>query len=168
MLSPEMPRLPRVEAGAKAPENSGTVTVNFDDGYLLLAPEGSGREHGTRLVWKRGEKETPRPLAPGRYLLYRYVVSRLDDQKVEWTLNASGKQKIIEVKPGEETRVNLDLSVTLAAKLVLKKGRVVIGGAFRGDGGMPLTVIRGERRIPAAWAVLIGGREVASGEAPYG
>jgi hypothetical protein len=164
----ESPKLPKVDAQAKASDGGGTVSVNFEDGYLLLVPEGAAVDKGTRVVWAKGDRETKRPIAAGAYKLRHYVLSRRDDTGVEWNVWGTGEGREVVVKPGANTAVEIDLDVTLKNATKRNRDKVMIGGNFSGDSGMGVSLVKDKRRIVVGWKLEADGKELGSGAAAYG
>lgn len=135
---------------------------------MVLVPEGKAPGEGIRLSWKSGESGARRSVGPGRYQIRRYVVVRRDERGVEWNLWAAGPGRAVEVKANQETRIDLDLDVTLKSMLRRNGSRVGVGGAFSGDSGMGLSLVKDKARIDPKWEIASGGTVLGSGVAPYG
>lgn len=135
---------------------------------MVLVLEGKTSAEGIRLSWKSGESGSRRAVSPGRYQVRRYVVVRRDEKGVEWNLWAAGPGRAVEVGAGRETRIDLDLDVTLKSMLDRKAQRVGIGGGFTGDSGMGLSLVKDTARIDPRWEIVSGAAVLASGVAPYG
>ncbi len=157
------PQLPRVDAKSPAPKSAGRASVNFDEGYVLLVPQDKGLDAGLRLVWSRDDKEKTRAIPPGTYALRRYAVSKGD-----WQIWATGKGRAVEVREGEETKIELDLAVTLKTSVSSRGNRANVGGNFVGDSGMGLSLLKGEDRITVGWKALRSGKILGSGDCTYG
>jgi len=158
--------VPRPEAGG------GSLSVNFDAGYLVLTPAAKPLKEAMRVVWTKDDTQKKKPFPAGEYDLRRYVVSRVDDQGIEWNIWATGGSVIrkVTVRDGEDTRLDLELDPTLKFNpKVNKKGQLAIGGAFNGEGkGTGLSIVKDEARIVVTYQVLEGTRESARGTAAYG
>jgi hypothetical protein len=166
--SKQAPQLTRVDDNSKAADGAGRVTVNFDDGYLALAPKGRENLPATRLVWAKGDKESQRPLAAGEYEVRRYVVTRKDDTGLLWHLWADGNGRPVVVKAGAETRIEMDLDVTFKNQTKADGKKIAAGGGFSGDSHMGLSLVRDNRRVTPRWKIMAGGKELASGDCGYG
>lgn len=168
LRSQEAPRLPRIDRETVPPEKAGTVSVNFDDGYLLFVPQGEALQAGQRLVWRKGEKNKTCALAPGEYQIRRAVIRRTDDQGTEWYAMATGEGRTVTIRPNMETKLLLNLDVRLKNNSHIGKGQVILGGSFSGDHGMGLSLVEGPSRILPRWKVSIKGQEIVQGECSYG
>lgn len=166
LQSKDAPKVPRPDAGG------GTLSVNFEAGYLVLTPTAKPLKEALRAVWSKDDAQKKKPFPAGEYDLRRYVVSRIDDKGVEWNVWATGGSVIrqVTVRDGEDTRVELDLEPTLKFNpKVNKKGQLAVGGAFTGEGkGTGVSIVRDETRIVVTFQVLEGTREAARGTAAYG
>ncbi len=170
------PRPARVDAESPITPDLGTVTANIEEGYLHLAPKQEKPKKnqptelltGYRLVWKKDEKERRRPLPEGVYFVRRYAVSREDAKTGEWTILATGEGRSVSVKAGEETKVTLDLDVTFESRPSLKGTKITVGGLFKGDRDMGLSVFRNGRRLEVGWKVFDGKQDLAAGGCAYG
>lgn len=162
------PQLSRVDGGSKAPEGAGRVSVNFDEGYVVLVRKGEDNLDGARLVWAKDDKELKRPLAAGEYQVRRYVVTRKDEKGVLWHLWADGQGRSVVVKAGAETQVELDLDVTFKNQTQVSNGKVAAGGGFSGDSGMGLSLVKGDGRVTPRWRLVAAGKDLASGDCAYG
>ena len=186
LVSESAPRLARVDAETPVTADKGTVVANIEEGYLLLVPKDremireKGKEKGKdieypkdlaagfRIVWKKDERERGRPVPEGEYRVRRYVISRDDPKTGEWTLWATGEGRAISVKAGQETKVTLDVDVKFETQAARKGTKVTIGGAFKGDRDMGLTILRNKRRLEISWKVLDGKQDLAAGGCAYG
>ena len=187
MGSDTTPRPARVDADSAVTAEKGTVVANIEEGYLLLVPkdremvkekskEKGGKEieypkdlsAGVRLVWKRDERTRGRPVTEGEYRVRRYVISREDPKTGEWAVWATGEGRAVSVKAGQETKITLDPDVKFETQAVRKGTKVTIGGAFRGDRDMGLTVLKNHRRLEVSWKVMDGKQDVAAGGCAYG
>ncbi len=164
--SKDAPKVPRPEAGG------GSISVNFDAGYIVLTPASRPLKDAMRVVWTKEDTRKKKPFPAGEYDLRRYVVSRTDDKGVEWNIWATGGSVIraVTVRDGEETRLDLDFEPSLKFNpKVNKKGQLALGGAFTGDGkGTGVSIVKDEARIVVTFVVLEGEREAARGTAAYG
>ncbi len=169
------PRPTRVEAETPITLDQGTVSCNIEEGYLLLAPKPEKPKKnepmqvltGYRLVWKRDEKELRRPVPEGRYTVRRYVASRDDPKTGEWTIMATGMGRAVEVKAGQETKVRLDLDVAFEARPGRKGAKVIVGGIFKGDRDMGVSIFKNNRRLEISWKVMDGKQDLAAGGCTY-
>lgn len=171
------PRPARVDADTPVTAEKGTLVANIEEGYLLLLPKGLEKPKkdaprdlsvGLRLLWKKDDKTRGRAVPEGVYQVRRYVASREDPKTGEWTLLGTGEGRSVSVKAGQETKVTLDLDVKFEAQAVRKGTKVSIGGAFKGDRDMGLTVLRNMRRLEVSWKVMDGKQDVAAGGCTYG
>jgi hypothetical protein len=171
------PRPARVDFETPITPDLGTVSPNFEEGYVLLVPrKEDAREKdkvkemasGYRLVWKKDEKERRRPIPGGSYQLRRYVVSKDDPKTGEWTVCATGEGRIVNVKGGEELKLSLDLDVSFSALPAMKGTKVTVGGTFRGDRKMGVTILKNNKLLEVAWKVYEGKQELAAGGCAYG
>jgi hypothetical protein len=168
MKSPALAGPARVDAAAPATPGGGTVTANVEEGYVVLVPTGKDAGLGVRLVWTKNDAQRARPVPAGAYQVRGYAVVRQDAQGTRWTVHASGLGRTVTVQRGQETKLELDLAVTLNVKPFVMQGKPAIGGTLRGDSDMGLTLCRGAERITIGWKALAGGKEIASGNCNFG
>lgn len=169
------PRPGRVDAETLITPDQGTVSVNFEEGYILLVPRKEEREKdkvkematGVRLVWKKDEKERRRPIPQGSYQVRRYAISRDDPKTGEWTICATGEGRIVNVKGGEELKLVLDTDLSFSSMPSRAVNKLLVGGVFRGDRKMGATVLKNNRLLEVAWKVYEGKQELAAGGCTY-
>lgn len=168
LKSREFKTLKQATATAEAPEGSGLVTSNVDEGQIVLVPRGRRLADGIRVVWSKDETLRERALPAGDYVVRHYNAQRRDDDGRVWAVRATGQGRAVTVRSGERVAIELDLDVTFTSSSGAKPAGVMVGGSFAGDSGMGLSLMKGTRRIDPAWKVLDGDRELASGTAAYG
>jgi hypothetical protein len=168
LQSPAAVRLTRIDAETPAPAGCAFVTVDFEEGYLLLVPDKADLLSGRRLSWKRTDDVKRRPLEPGTYQIRRYVVARDDSNKTEWTVQGTGLGRKVVLRAGEETKIKIDTDVAFDAQSLRKGARVTAGGLFTGDGGMGVSVFQRNERIPIGWKVTDGKQDLAGAGCTYG
>jgi hypothetical protein len=153
---------PRVTAASKAEARDGTVSVNFAAGALWVAPEKHGSAPGpARLVFAKEGQALP--LKAGAYRIRNYAIER--ELKGEyWAVSGSGPNgQTFEVKPGQETKLQIDPRVHLKVAAAAKGDEVMVCFSIQGDSKMGLSVLRGDGRVPTLYA--IGDQK---GKAQYG
>ncbi len=157
-----------MEASSSPAAGAGFVTSSFEDGYVILVEQGQALSDGVRVVWSKGDREQRRAVAPGRYQVRRYVISRRDKEGVEWNVWATGLGREVEVRAGAETRIELDPDVTVKTHFMWAGAKVGLGGGFKGDSGMGLSLVRDEARVALPFQVSSAGRVNGTGEGAYG
>ncbi|MBI2898662.1 MAG: hypothetical protein HYY17_00610 [Planctomycetes bacterium] len=168
LLSSSAPRLPRVDASSKPSARAGSLSVDFEDGYVVLVPEGKGFDAAVRLLWAKKDSSRARPLEPGKYRVRRYVLARTDGAGTEWNVWATGEGREVTVHEGKETRLDVDQDVSLKMRAERKGGRVAVQGSFAGDSGMGLSLVKGKARVVVGWRISSGESVLAKGECAYG
>ena len=162
--------LPRLVSGAPAPvegePKTGAIRADVEDAFAIVVDE---EGTPTRLSWEKSERESRdesplRELAPGRYRVIRYGVAR-EEEDATWRISVTGRKILeLEVKTGEETK--LELSAHIRVGRHLAHGQVSMTIQDRNKAG--LTIYKDGARIPVEYVVEKDGRELARGQVRYG
>lgn len=168
LTSKKAPSLPRKDAPSEPADGEGSVTSAVGAGVVVLVPKGGKTSEGVRLVWKKGDASPRRALKAGDWQIRHYEIERNDDLGITWRIWGTGEGREIAVRAGEETGIALDPDLSFDSATKRKGARVMAGGAFKGDGGLGLTLIKATRRVDIGWSLLAGERAIASGTCSYG
>ncbi len=88
---------------------------------------------------------------------------------VEWFLSGSASPgPAIEIKEGEESKLEIDETVRLKVRTQRHQGKVMIQFGIAGNDGVGLSVVRDNARPVPKWRVTSGETELASGDCSYG
>lgn len=158
-------RAPKVDASTKPNRGDGRVKPNFESGSVYLVPEDK-KGSPVRILVKKGGAA---PVPAGTYRVFNYAIETEKDGAF-WCLSGSGPQgRIVEVKAGAETKLDLDLSVHADLKVNAHRGKVKATLGISGDSGLRVVVIKGEALVPVSLEVQDGASKKLAGAAmPYG
>lgn len=155
-------RAPMVDASTKATGKDGTLKANFENGTVYL----KAKSGAVRVKWSKGEAVA---VPAGIYRVFNYAVEAEKDG-VFWCLSGSGPAgRIVEIKAGEETKLELDLAVHVKLQTFKEEGELVANLSIGGDGGMGLSVIKVDNRVPVSFEIQDGdGKKLAGKGMSYG
>ena len=155
----------RVDADSKPPAGSGTVTVAFDQGAVLLAPKEGAP---LRLVWKKGDASKARPVPAGTYVIKHYSIEA-EHKGETWVLSAGGHHgRKIEIVEGKETKLPLEPKLQLTCGAKPKRGAFMVTTSLQGDNKMAATVARAGKLIELKAKLKAGDSEAGEARMRYG
>lgn len=156
----------RVDAPVDDAKGLGVVTSDLKAGSIVLA----GPKGDVTLVWKAGDGDRARMLAPGAYRIRTTRVER-EKKGVHWFLSATARPKEAsrDVKAGGRLRLDVPATVHFNGQVQRRGERLQLGFGVKDDRGRGLSVYRAGKRVPVTYKVLSKrGKVLAQGTMNYG
>lgn len=169
LLSAERVRPRRIESTLPAQADEGTLAVPFAEGSLWIVPaDATTPLVPLRLVWSAASGGA-RAIPAGKWRVSAYRLRQRDAEGTEWQLWASGGAgREFAVQAGQESKLEVDQSVTTRLDWSMKGQDLRIGVNVRGDSDMGATIVRGGERVPMRFVVRDGVSTAVAGDLDYG
>lgn len=157
-------------APVKKVENTGTISVPFHQGMVLLKDQ-DGKYR--RLSWneiKNNKKNTVRAVAAGVYKVATYRVHKRDKKSDEWFLSVTKPHlHKIKVQPGHSHKIQLKSEIHLKLSARRTDNALRVNVLLMDEHGGGLSIYRKGKRIPLHYRIEDSqGKELARGALKYG